>query len=183
MLDDLPDAVMGLDERGVIESANRRAALLTGRTVDELVGRTFLEMIGDSDRDVVTERWHFDDPMPVPLDVTGPIGNHVLFELVDAYGEAHLVEASLHHPSADDGRDTGGLVVLLRDVTDRARTTVALEQARRRFQQAFHSAPTGMAVINAWEPGIATLPDPVARTPCRGTGQLDSLRSNRVQTQ
>ena len=48
LLDDLPDAVMGLDEHGVIESANRRAAVLTGRTVDELVGRTFLEMIGDS---------------------------------------------------------------------------------------------------------------------------------------
>ncbi|HYN34282.1 MAG TPA: EAL domain-containing protein [Ilumatobacteraceae bacterium] len=147
LLDDLPDAVMGLDDRGVIESANRRAALLTGRTVEELVGRTFLEMIGDSDRDVVTERWHFDDPLSDPLDVTGPIGNHLLFELVDAFGEAHHVEASLHRPSVDDGRSADGLVVLLRDVTDRARSTVALEQARRRFQQAFHSAPTGMALV------------------------------------
>jgi PAS domain S-box-containing protein len=60
LLDDLPDAVMGLNARGVIESANQRAALLTGRTVDELVGRAFLEMIGDDDRELVTERWHFD---------------------------------------------------------------------------------------------------------------------------
>ena len=161
LLDDLPDAVMGLDERGVIESANQRAAVLTGRTIDELVGRAFLEMIGDSDREVVTARWHFDDPRvaPEPLDVTGPIGNHVLFELVDAFGDPHLVEASLHRPgmgSAPGGATTGGqaddegaggLVVLLRDVTDRARSTVALEQARRRFQQAFHSAPTGMALV------------------------------------
>ncbi len=154
LLDDLPDAVMGLNERGVIESANQRAALLTGRTVDELVGRAFLEMIGDDDRDSVTERWHFDRSNPGSLvvgddrtgDVTGPIGNHVVFELVDAYGEPHLVEASLHRPAVSDGRG-GGLVVLLRDVTDRARTTVALEQARRRFQQAFHSAPTGMALV------------------------------------
>jgi diguanylate cyclase (GGDEF)-like protein/PAS domain S-box-containing protein len=155
LLDDLPDAVMGLNERGVIESANQRAAVLTGRTVDELVGRAFLEMIGDSDREVVTERWHFDaprGPTVEPVDVTGPIGNHVLFELVDADGDAHLVEASLHRPSVtngrgSDGRGTGGLVVLLRDVTDRARSTVSLEQARRRFQQAFHSAPTGMALV------------------------------------
>jgi len=153
LLDDLPDAVMGLNERGLIESANQRAALLTGRTIDELVGRAFLEMIGDDDRESVTERWHFDQARPgandmtgdVTGDLTGPIGNHVVFELVDAYGEPHLVEASLHRPSATDGR--GGLVVLLRDVTDRARTTVALEQARRRFQQAFHSAPTGMALV------------------------------------
>ena len=152
LLDDLPDAVMGLNDRGVIESANQRAALLTGRTIDELVGRAFLEMIGDNDRDSVTERWHFDQPKPAPLDVasdvTGPIGNHVVFELVDAFGDPHLVEASLHRPAVSDGRGgAGGLVVMLRDVTDRARTTVALEQARRRFQQAFHSAPTGMALV------------------------------------
>ena len=150
LLDDLPDAVMGLNARGVIESANQRAALLTGRTIDELVGRAFLEMIGNEDRDSVTERWHFDQANPGPLDVTGdvtgPIGNHVVFELVDAYGEPHLVEASLHRPAVSGG-EGGGLVVLLRDVTDRARTTVALEQARRRFQQAFHSAPTGMALV------------------------------------
>jgi diguanylate cyclase (GGDEF)-like protein/PAS domain S-box-containing protein len=150
LLDDLPDAVMGLNDRGLIESANQRAALLTGRTIDELVGRAFLEMISGDDRESVTERWHFDQASPGALDVTGdltgPIGNHVVFELVDADGEPHLVEASLHRPSVTDGRG-GGLVVLLRDVTDRARTTVALEQARRRFQQAFHSAPTGMALV------------------------------------
>jgi diguanylate cyclase (GGDEF)-like protein/PAS domain S-box-containing protein len=147
LLDDLPDAVMGLDESGVIESANQRAAVLTGRTVDELVGRTFLSMIGESDRDVVTERWHFDQPDDEVLDVTGPVGNHVVFELVDRFGDPHLVEASLHRPTPTDGQGAGGLVVLLRDVTDRARSRVALEQARRRFQQAFHSAPTGMALV------------------------------------
>ena len=151
LLDDLPDAVMGLDERGTIVSANQRAALLTGRSIDELVGRAFLEMIGDTDRETVTERWHFDEERfrttNITRDVTGPVGNHVVIELVDVDGEPHLVEASLHRPAAVDEGGSGGLVVLLRDVTDRARTTVALEQARRRFQQAFHSAPTGMALV------------------------------------
>jgi diguanylate cyclase (GGDEF)-like protein/PAS domain S-box-containing protein len=153
LLDDLPDAVMGLDRHGMIESANQRAAVLTGRTVDELVGRAFLTMIDAGDRDTVTERWHFDvgadgraAAPDVSRDVTGPIGNHVVVELVDAYGEPHLVEASLHRPAVTEHGE-GGLVVLLRDVTDRARTTVALEHARRRFQQAFHSAPTGMALV------------------------------------
>jgi diguanylate cyclase (GGDEF)-like protein/PAS domain S-box-containing protein len=150
LLDDLPDAVMGLNDSGMIESANQRAALLTGRTIDELVGRAFLEMIGDDDRDSVTERWHFDQPFPIAPDdtddPTGPLGGRVVFELVDTEGEPHLVEASLHRPAVS-GEQGGGLVVVLRDVTDRARTTVALEQARRRFQQAFHSAPTGMALV------------------------------------
>jgi diguanylate cyclase (GGDEF)-like protein/PAS domain S-box-containing protein len=144
LLDDLPDAVMGLDERGTIQSANRRAALLTGRTIDELVGRAFLEMIGDTDRDVVIERWEFESSSEGAGSDTGSVGTPVLFELIDRDGEPHLVEALLHRPGE---RTTGGLVVVLRDVTDRARSTVALEQARRRFQQAFHSAPTGMALV------------------------------------
>ena len=35
----------------------------------------------------------------------------------------------------------------MRDVTEREERVRALEQARRRFQQAFHSAPTGMALV------------------------------------
>jgi diguanylate cyclase (GGDEF)-like protein/PAS domain S-box-containing protein len=147
LLDDLPDAVMGVDEHGMITTANQRAAVLTGRSVDALVGRAFLEMIGDGDRDTVTERWNFDQ-----VDADGQSGSdQVMFELVDASGSSHLVEATLHRPAdtGDRGADEqgGALVVMLRDVTDRARTTMELEQARRRFQQAFHSAPTGMALV------------------------------------
>jgi diguanylate cyclase (GGDEF)-like protein/PAS domain S-box-containing protein len=143
LLDDLPDAVMGIDDDGMIATANQRAALLTGRTVETLVGRAFLEMIGDGDRETVTERWNFEQ---VDVDGSETVGNHVVFELIDASGSPHLVEASLHRPADTDDRG-GGLVVMLRDITDRARATVELEQARRRFQQAFHSAPTGMALV------------------------------------
>ncbi len=154
LLDDLPDAVMSLDERGKISSANSKAAVLTGRSVDDLIGRGFFSMIGDADRDSVSERWQQFDigdgvlaaPTPhgvVPAASASPLGSAV-FELVDADGAPHLVEASLHVPSSSTSR---GTVVLLRDVTDRKRSSIALEQARRRFQQAFHSAPTGMALV------------------------------------
>ena len=136
LLDDLPEAVMGLDEHGVIVTANARAAALTGRSIDDLVGRSFLGLIGDDDRSTVTERWDLavDDSATAHLPV---------FALVDAAGTPHLTEATLHRSSLADG----ALVVILRDVTDRQRSSVALEQARRRFQQAFHSAPTGMALV------------------------------------
>jgi len=39
------------------------------------------------------------------------------------------------------------VIVRLRDVTEREERVRALEQARRRFHQAFHSAPTGMALV------------------------------------
>lgn len=159
LLDDLPDAVMSLDERGRISSANSKAALLTGRSVDDLIGRGFFSMIGDADRDSVTERWQRFDigdgvlaaPATHPVQhgvlgadsAPGALGSAV-FELVDTEGAPHLVEAWMHVPNSPTSR---GTVVLLRDVSDRKRSSVALEQARRRFQQAFHSAPTGMALV------------------------------------
>jgi diguanylate cyclase (GGDEF)-like protein/PAS domain S-box-containing protein len=136
LLDDLPEAVLGLDEHGVIVTANARAAAWTGRSIDDLVGRSFLGLIGEDDRSSVTECWD--------LAVGDSGGAHLpVFALVDAAGTPHLTEATLHRSSVADG----ALVVILRDVTDRQRSSVALEQARRRFQQAFHSAPTGMALV------------------------------------
>jgi diguanylate cyclase (GGDEF)-like protein/PAS domain S-box-containing protein len=144
LLDDLPDAVMGLDASGEIATANQRAADLTGRSVEDLVGRAFLGMVGDIDRESVTERWRFDVSAEAEsTDGAGP----VVFELIDSHGQPHLVEASLHRPSSSGEDVSTGVVVVLRDVTDRERSTVKLEQARRRFQQAFHSAPTGMALV------------------------------------
>ncbi len=149
LLDDLPDAVIGLDEYGRINSANGKAAVLTARPVEDLIGRNLLSMVGDSDRETVSAKWQrVDLGRDVQAVVAASPGGDELavFELVDANGVAHLVEASLHLTQSSSDIDRGS-VVLLRDVSDRKRTRAALEQARRRFQLAFHSAPTGMAMI------------------------------------
>jgi len=147
LLDALPDAVMGLDERGVIEAANARAAVLTGRSVDDLVGRSFLGLVADDDRGTVTQRWKLgsdaDRGGGGTDDGTGTSRFLSVFEMVDVAGRPHLTEATLHRSAITEG----ALVVILHDVTDRQQSSVALEQARRRFQQAFHSSPTGMALV------------------------------------
>ncbi len=147
LLDALPDAVMGLDEHGVIEAANARAAVLTGRSVDDLVGRSFLGLVADDDRGMVTERWTLgsdaDRGDGGTDDGTGTSRFLSVFEMVDVAGRPHLTEATLHRSAITEG----ALVVILHDVTDRQQSSVALEQARRRFQQAFHSSPTGMALV------------------------------------
>jgi diguanylate cyclase (GGDEF)-like protein/PAS domain S-box-containing protein len=138
LLDGLPDAVLSLDADGAIASANERAAQLTGRPIGELLGRSFIGFVSADDRDDITDRWR-----RLRLDADGESGGPSAFELVGRDGATRLVEATLH-PVADE---PGGTVVILRDIGDRERTSEALEQARRRFQQAFHSAPTGMALV------------------------------------
>lgn len=184
LLDDLPDAVMGLDGTGRIASANSKAAALTGRSVDDLIGRAFLEMVGEADRDSMSDQWQrFNVGDEVTSASGGGDGSAAVFELVDKSGEPHLVEASLH--LAQDGKEivshraAGSLVLLLRDVTDRKRTTTALEQARRRFQQAFHSAPTGMALVRLDDGKIVDANQPLADMLDRS---LDSLLGMAIRT-
>lgn len=136
MLDGLPDAVLSIDDDGAIVSANERAAVLTGRSIDDLLGRSFIGFVSPDDQDDITDRWK-------RLRLDPEASGQAVFELVARDGSVNLVEASLH-PVADGHV---GTVMILRDVGDRERTTEALEAARRRFQQAFHSAPTGMALV------------------------------------
>jgi diguanylate cyclase (GGDEF)-like protein/PAS domain S-box-containing protein len=140
LLDGLPDAVLGIAENGEISSANARASALTGRSVDDLLGRSFLGFVAADDQDDITDRWE-----RLRLGVDAEPDEPAVFELVDRSGVGHLVEATLHQRHDPDAN--GGTVVILRDVSDRERSTKALEAARRRFQLAFHSAPTGMALV------------------------------------
>ena len=58
------------------------------------------------------------------------------------------------------------LALRLRDVIEREHRMRALNQARRRFQQAFHSAPTGMALVRLSD-GADPRRQPVARRDAR----------------
>jgi len=135
LLDDLPEGVVPVSDAGVIGGANAKAVELTGRPVGELVGTTFVELI-DPSRAAGVHEW---------LDSArrGSVVGPMSFSLLHADGPPTMVEASADRARQNDS----GVIVRLRDVTEREERVRALEQARRRFQQAFHSAPTGMALV------------------------------------
>ncbi|MET0325235.1 MAG: EAL domain-containing protein [Ilumatobacteraceae bacterium] len=136
LLDDLPEAVLSVDDTGVVRSVNAKAAELTGHSMSSLAGIPLSELV-DVDRGTDLAAWL----------ASGRAGAHVepapLRLLHADDDESTLVEATLDRPRQTDT----GVVVRLRDVTEREERVRALEQARRRFQQAFHSAPTGMALV------------------------------------
>ncbi len=136
LLDDLPEAVVSLDDGGVVRGANAKAAELTGRPVSALTGRPFATLVEPA-RGIDLEAWLATGRSERPAEP-------VTFRLPHAGGQgATLVEAAVDRPRQTDG----GVLVRMRDVTEREERVRALEQARRRFQQAFHSAPTGMALV------------------------------------
>jgi diguanylate cyclase (GGDEF)-like protein/PAS domain S-box-containing protein len=136
LLDDLPEAVVSLDADGVVRGANAKAAELAGLPVSALVGVPFAELV-DEPRGGDLRGWLASGRTERPA---VPITFHLPH--VDG-AMTTLVEATLDRPRQTDE----GVIVRLRDVTEREERVRALEQARRRFHQAFHSAPTGMALV------------------------------------
>jgi diguanylate cyclase (GGDEF)-like protein/PAS domain S-box-containing protein len=126
LLDELPDAVLIVDGHGVVHSANAAAAHLTNRA--SIVGFDVGELMAQEHSEL------FDDGLRRAL------AGDQLEPLIVRVDE-RIVEAIFGRASGDR------VAVRLRDVSERERSSLALEQARRRFQQAFHSAPTGMALV------------------------------------
>jgi len=134
LLDDLPEAVLSIDGHLVVRGANLKAAELTGRPLSGVIGQPLADCFAADDRDDLTH-WL--------VSPASAVRDPLTLALPRADGRDVTVEVS-HESSRPGGR---GSIVRLRDVTEREQRVRALELARRRFQQAFHSAPTGMALV------------------------------------
>lgn len=139
LVDDAADGLLVV-RGGVVRVANPTAAALLDRSITELEGAGIVDVLGatpglsDSQRESIAG-WataHVTGRAADPT-VTLHVGDHGVVEL-----------RALHDPA---GSADAPIVVRLRDVAGRSRQDLALDQARRRFRQAFHSAPTGMALV------------------------------------
>ncbi len=139
LLDELPEAVMLVDSTSVVRSMNAAALGLFDLASREMLDHSLLELAEDDNRarlDAAIRRAVAGDEVePIQLEMIGRSGTVV-------------VEASFHLPRRQVLQpEEQRLVVRLRDVSEREQQSRALDQARRRFHQAFQSAPTGMALV------------------------------------
>ena len=135
LLDDLPEAVISIDDGGLVRGTNTKAAELTGLSMSSLAGTPLRELVDVGDRPQL-DAWLAEGRWRSAVDGT-------TLRFVDLEGVVTVVEATYDQPRGS----TDGAIVRLVDITEREGRGRALEQARRRFQQAFHSAPTGMALV------------------------------------
>jgi diguanylate cyclase (GGDEF)-like protein/PAS domain S-box-containing protein len=141
LLDELPEAVLLVDEQCIVHSTNAAALSMFDLTQEQLVDSSLLGHADDQEQvqlgAAIRRAFDGDEVAPIQIEVHGGATSRV------------VVEATMHLPrhSAESGADDRRLVVRLRDVSERERQNRALDQARRRFQHAFHSAPTGMALV------------------------------------
>ncbi|HEX4980774.1 MAG TPA: EAL domain-containing protein [Ilumatobacteraceae bacterium] len=175
LLDELPEAVMLLDAEGRVLSANASATELCGGEPTSLIHSFFLDLVDAADRDELRAGWRRamagEIVEPAPVRLVGDDGV-VLVEATfhrarnpdepddsdrDDSDRPDTDRADPDRPDTDRAEDDTveldelrrkrQMVLRFRDVSEREQHSRALQQARRRFQQAFHSAPTGMALV------------------------------------
>ena len=153
--DELPGPVMLIRPDSVVHTTNAAARALFGPRHRDFVGRRLVDLVDEWCVEDVEAS--IDRALTAAADGTPP-GTpiaHPIVELVTDLGARPMVEMAMHVPARHrtlDPTDPAAadhveIVVRLRDVTERERQRQRLDQARRRFQQAFQSAPTGMALV------------------------------------
>jgi diguanylate cyclase (GGDEF)-like protein/PAS domain S-box-containing protein len=138
LLDELPEAVLLVDADGVVLSTNAAALAMFDLARREFVDTHLVDQASGDD--------HARLAAAIQRSFAGAEVEPLQILMNGAHRRKIVVEATFHMPRhhVDEERR---LVVRLRDVSEREQQSRALDQARRRFQQAFQSAPTGMALV------------------------------------
>ncbi|MBV8231101.1 MAG: PAS domain S-box protein, partial [Planctomycetaceae bacterium] len=127
----IADAVITTDSEGLVTSLNPVAERLTGWGAPEAVGRPLEEVFR-----TVEEATHRATDLPVANVVRG--GEVVLSDdhpvLIARDGVAKFVEYNAA-PIKDDQGKIMGVIIILRDITERRRAEEALRESEERFRQ------------------------------------------------
>lgn len=137
LLDAIEDALVHVDHEGRILDVNRSTADLFGVNVADVVGTSIDGWFHDADQGVL--RPWIDRRAD---EVHGGAHASVDASVTTADGRVLPVEVTVQRPD-----DTGPILLRLIDRDRVADQRRALDQARRRFHQAFQSAPTGMVLV------------------------------------
>jgi diguanylate cyclase (GGDEF)-like protein/PAS domain S-box-containing protein len=136
VLDELAEGVAVAAADGTIRTVSARVAALVGWRPAQLVGRSVFEFVHPDD--AVPARQAFDRAVydgakgPILVRLQCADGTYSMFELTAG---SYVKEPAI-----------SGLILSVRDLTERIRQEAALREAEERFRVAFENAPIGMVL-------------------------------------
>jgi len=132
------DVVVVIDADGLVQYVSPSVEMLLGWTAGELEGRPGFDFIVDADLPVVAQS------LEETLTEPGPTVPRE-FRVRDRSGRPVLVEAVANNQLDDPS--VNGVILHLRDLSERRTLEATLRTAEERFRLAFAKAPTGIAVM------------------------------------
>ncbi len=140
LVSEIHDGLFVVDAQGVITFANRSLAKIHGvESPEQIVGRSFLEFIAPVELNRVQELF-------VRAVETGAPAEVIETQIVRPDGESAFVEVT-PVPILEDGRVVG-FRGILRDVTERKRSELALRKTHNLLATVIDASPMGIAVLD-----------------------------------
>ena len=137
LVNEQSDVILVIDHGIQIRWANPTATVVLGYPLDEFVGRNGLDLIHPDDRAKTIETFaEFLDP----ANESDPL------EIRAIHADGHLVPMEVVGTDLSEQPAVGGIVVNLRDLTERRAVEAELAEAQARFQVAFEQAPIGISM-------------------------------------
>jgi two-component system, sensor histidine kinase and response regulator len=137
LIDSIPDLIFAKDMRGVYITSNKAVAKLLGRTADDVVGKTDLDIFPADFAVFFRER-------DADMVKAGTITTNEE-EVTYPDGRVAQLETSKIPFIADDG-ELYGLIGVSRDITERKKIERALAAERERLQRILDASPVGVAI-------------------------------------
>jgi two-component system, sensor histidine kinase and response regulator len=137
LIDSIPDLIFAKDIRGVYITSNKAFAKLLGKTADDVVGKTDLDIFPADLAVFFSER-------DADMVKAGTITTNEE-EVTYPDGRVAQLETSKIPFIADDG-ELYGLIGVSRDITERKKTERILAAERERLQRILDASPVGVAI-------------------------------------
>lgn len=158
VLENAPDAVIFLDENGLISAWNRGATAMFGHGEESVLGCSLDFLSCPASRG---SEFSLTGALSLAMDGKSPLrGDHCLCTRAHERVDVDATIAEIR----DDNEQRLGFSVFARDITMRKRYQELLEEARERLTVTLHSIGDG--VITTDTDGFVTLLNPVAETLC-----------------
>jgi PAS domain S-box-containing protein len=140
LVNEINDGLFAVDVQGVVTFANRALARIHGvESPEQLIGRNFLEFIAPMDLNRVKELF-------VRAVETGTSAEFVETQIVRLDGESAFIEVK-SVPTLEGGRVVGFQGVL-RDVTERKRSELALRKTCGLLTAVVEASPMGITILD-----------------------------------
>jgi diguanylate cyclase (GGDEF)-like protein/PAS domain S-box-containing protein len=139
LLENSTDIVVVVDTEGALTYVSPAAQRVLGRRPEDHIGRLVFELLHPDDREWVEEllRLAVQNPGPFPPEE---------LRVQHADGSWREVEITTSNLVGDPA--VGGLLINVRDLTERRRAAARLHEAETRFEQVFEHATVGIHVLD-----------------------------------
>ena len=134
------DLVVVVDGDGTLVFVSDAAKRILGREPEHWVGRSVFDLLHPDDIGMAAEA------MVTSIEGAAGVKEPMVLRVADVDGRWRSVEIVANNVSDDPS--IGGLVISVRDLTERLQAREAAERDRRRFEQVFERAPIGMALVS-----------------------------------